>query len=130
MKQSLRYKEFFKLSQGAFDQRIAITPEDAAESVISTALAPALKAENVTDVLPLGCFDSQCVLETAKGASKDFQVSYDRDLNIMLDEDAESWTERTLKMYKQAFDFQWADALAKHPDMKAVPKAPDAPCSD
>ena len=130
MVKSKQFQIFLKNTKGAFDQTVQLKDPDVAQGVIEGELAPALLKEKVTDVVPIGCFDAQCVLETAKGASKDFQVTADRDLNIMFENDAEDWPERTLKMYKNAFDYQWQKAMKECPDLQLVPKLDKAkdPC--
>ncbi|WP_062269998.1 isochorismatase family protein [Endozoicomonas arenosclerae] len=126
MMKSKQYQIFLKSTKGAFDQRVQLQDPDSAQGVIQGELAPALLKEKVTDVVPIGCFDAQCVLETAKGASRDFQVTADRDLNIMFENEAEDWPERTLKMYKNAFDYQWQKAMKECPDLQLVPKSDKA----
>ncbi|WP_172806832.1 isochorismatase family protein [Endozoicomonas arenosclerae] len=88
-----------------------------------------LKSQDVTDVVPLGCFDSSCVLDTAKGAIESgFDVSVDRDMNIkynaITDIGADNQpTEEAI----EDVELEWQSALTKYPKLKVVSKASE-PC--
>ena len=124
MKRSARYRQIFKVTDDAFVK--FTVPKNAGEDVITESLASFLKKQGVSDIVPTGCFDAACVMETAKGALKnDFRVAFDQDLNISVDyRSVDFWLNRSVDIpaYKAEKARLWEELTEANRDIIQVPK--------
>jgi nicotinamidase-related amidase len=67
------FKSFLKESGDAFKTVSALPGDEKGdlEGLIQGRLGDALRADGVTDVVPMGCYLSKCVAATLKGASRE-----------------------------------------------------------
>ena len=134
----IKHKTYYKLSNDAFNslgdnsrpgrldtlyrRRLSRIAEDRSE-IISGELGDYLKSEGIKNVFLTGCFDSVCIVDTAKGAlSKNFKVYSDRDLNLVTRAVEKNKKKFTLseKEYKMFSDSKWEDLKKNFPDTLEV----------
>ena len=126
-KQSAKY--YVKNTEDAFESINLDKSPDASSWKITGELGGFLKSKGVTRVMPTGCFDTDCVMETAKGAAEaGFKVIVDRDLtmkyHIPVHRDVED--KSYMQVAQEAYQ-EWQELLKEYPEVSVIESAP-SPC--
>ncbi len=127
LKRSKTYRLSIKDGDSAFEVIPPNTEHYDDEKVMDN-LVEFLKAKEVTDVIPLGCFDGACVLSTAKeAAEKGFDVAVDRGMNVKVSRTSIDRFESREK-YFEYLKGLWDQVFSSHTRIKPVPDVSESYC--
>ena len=124
----IKHKTYYKIADDAFHptgshdpkyrndfllykRRLSSSTANDGSEVISEELGDYLRSKGIENVFLTGCFDSTCIVKTAKGAlSENFKVYSDRDVNLITRIKVVNGETTTLtkQRYKLDSDLEWS----------------------